>query len=80
MAETIALRHFLGDEAKGFRPARDPVRLVHERACIRKRRDHQSVPVGKHLVVETRADSFGANRQELLSQAFQPRLVFLAAR
>ena len=68
------------DEVEGALGDLEPRRFVEHQARIGERRDHQSVPVGQHLVVEAGAHACRARVEKFCAQRREPRLVRIAAR
>ena len=80
MAEPIAARHRTRDEGEGALGDRQPRRLGEDLAGIGKRRDHQAVPVGQHLIVKAGPHARCAGGKQLRTQYRKPLLILLAAR
>ena len=58
----------------------EPRRFAEHQARIGERRDHQSVPVGEHFVVEAGTHARPARGEKFCPQRGEPRLVGIAAR
>src|ERR1700686_1815826 len=79
MAEAAAGVHVAFDEREGELCHIEPAGLAQHGAGIRERRDRQAVPVSERLVVEARAYTLAARRQQLFSQGRKPRVGSCAA-
>src|SRR6266849_4912921 len=68
MAETVALGHVTFDERERLLSSGEPRGLIEHGAGVCQGRDHQPVPIGEHLVVQTRSYALVPRRQEFMPQ------------
>ncbi len=68
VAEAVASRHVTFDEGERLLSFGKPRGLVEHSARICQSRDHQSIPVSKPLIVQTRSDALLTRRQEFMPQ------------
>jgi len=75
MAEAVASGHVTFDEGERLLSFGKPRRLAEHCASICQSRDHQSVPISKRLIVQTRSYALLTRRQEFMPQGSKTGLV-----
>ena len=70
MPFAFAVAQFCDEEVAECDRSIAPFHVIHRKCCFRERREHHRVPLGDHLVVETRSSTLRSCDEELLARRF----------
>ena len=80
MEQASIVFHPCTDEVEGFLRSLEPIGALECAGRIGERRNHQSVPIGKHLVIETGTDAARPSCQQLAAHRSEAALSFRIAK